>query len=69
MRYVDHDLVPYELFIGLYALSWTTRKEIAQVAVDVLLRLNLPMSGCVVRHMMELPICQASTGAQAVLKR
>lgn len=44
-RYVGHDLVPQEVFIGLYGVAGTTGEEIARVAVDVLLRLNLPMSG------------------------
>lgn len=45
LRYVDHDLVPHEEFIGLYRVSETTGEGIAKVATDVLLRLNLPMSG------------------------
>lgn len=44
IRYVDHDLVPHEDFIGLYEVSSTTGKELAQMVVDVLLRLNLPLS-------------------------
>jgi hypothetical protein len=45
LRYVDHDIVPHEEFIGLYRVSETTGEGIAKVATDVLLRLNLPMSG------------------------
>lgn len=43
-RYVDEDLVPHEVFVGLYEVSGTAGVEIARTAVDVLLRLNLPMS-------------------------
>lgn len=70
LRYVNHDLVPHEVFIGLYAVSGTTGKEIAQVAVDVFLRLNLPMSG--LRGQAYDGAANMSgkyTGAQAVLKR
>ncbi len=44
LRYVDHDLMPHEEFIGLYSLSETTGQGIAKMVTDVLLRLNLPMS-------------------------
>ncbi|XP_035283493.1 cell cycle checkpoint control protein RAD9A isoform X2 [Anguilla anguilla] len=44
IRYVDHDLVPHEDFIGLYEVSSTTGKDLARMATDVLLRLNLPLS-------------------------
>ncbi len=44
LRYVDHDLMPHEEFIGLYSLSETTDQGIAKMVTDVLLRLNLPMS-------------------------
>ncbi|MEQ2215955.1 hypothetical protein XENOCAPTIV_008434 [Xenoophorus captivus] len=43
LRYVDHDLLPHEEFVGLYRVSETTGQ--AKVAADVLLRLNVPMSG------------------------
>lgn len=43
-RYVDEDLGPHEVFVGFYEVSGTTGVEIARTAVDVLLRLNLPMS-------------------------
>lgn len=69
-RYVDHDLVPHELFIGLYAVSGTTGEEIAKVAVDVLLRLNLPMSGLRGQtYDGAANMAGKYTGAQAVLKR
>lgn len=45
LRYVDHDLFVYEEFVGLYKVSETTGHGIAKVIFDVLLRLNLPMSG------------------------
>ena len=45
IRYVDHDLVPHEMFIGLYEVSSTTGEAIAKVARDVLLRLNIPIDG------------------------
>ncbi|KAK0140304.1 hypothetical protein N1851_022779 [Merluccius polli] len=44
LRYVDHDIVPHEEFIGLYRVSKTTGQGIANL---VLLRLNLPMTGLV----------------------
>ncbi len=45
LRYVDHELVPQLVYIGLHSVSGTTGEEIARVAVDVLLRLNLLMFG------------------------
>ena len=44
IRYVDHDLVPHEVFVGLYEVSGTTGEAIARVARDVLLRLNIPIA-------------------------
>lgn len=44
LRYVDSDLLPHEDFLGLYQVSSTTGKELARMATDVLLRLNLPLS-------------------------
>lgn len=38
-------MIPHEEFVGLYRVSETTGQGIAKVAADVLLRLNLPMSG------------------------
>lgn len=45
IRYVDHDLIPHEEFVGLYEVSSTTRENLARVAIDVLQRMNLPLSG------------------------
>ncbi|CAL9706252.1 unnamed protein product [Knipowitschia caucasica] len=45
LRYVDKDLVPQEDFVGLYEVQGTTGEQMAKVAADMLLRLNLPMSG------------------------
>lgn len=42
-KYVDHDPVPQEVFVDLYEVSGITGEEITKVAVDVLLRLNIPM--------------------------
>ena len=44
MRYVDDDLVPLEVFVGLYKVSGTTEEAIARVARDVLLRLIIPIA-------------------------
>lgn len=44
-RYVDHDLVPHEDFVGLYEVSGNRGEEIAKVAEDVIQRMNLPLSG------------------------
>ena len=43
LRYVDRDLLPHEDFVGLSQVSSTTGKELAWMATDVLLRLNLPL--------------------------
>lgn len=45
LRYVDNDLIPHEDFIGLFGVSDTTGRSLADVAKDVLLRLNLPIHG------------------------
>ncbi len=45
LRYVDSDLEPREEFIGLYETSSTTGEHISKIVSDVLLRLNLPISG------------------------
>lgn len=45
LRFIDHDFVPHEQFIGLYGVSETTSQSITKIAIDVLLRLNLPLSG------------------------
>uniref|UniRef100_A0A087XAH7 DUF4371 domain-containing protein n=1 Tax=Poecilia formosa TaxID=48698 RepID=A0A087XAH7_POEFO len=43
LRFVDHDLVPQEVFVGLYQVPGTTGAENAKSALDVL-RLNIPVS-------------------------
>lgn len=45
VRYVDHDLVPHEVFLGFYEVTSTTGENLAKVATDVLLRFGLPLSG------------------------
>jgi len=45
LRYVDHNLIPHEEFVGLYEVSLTTGQNLANVAKDVLLRLNLSLDG------------------------
>lgn len=42
---MNHDLIPQEAFVGLYEVTRTTGEEIARIAVDVILRLNIPMYG------------------------
>ncbi|KAK7898153.1 hypothetical protein WMY93_019006 [Mugilogobius chulae] len=44
LRFVDHDLVPHEVFVGLYQVPGTTGAEIAKAAIDVLQRLSIPLS-------------------------
>lgn len=44
LRYVDKDLVPQEVFMGLYQTSDTTGKVLANIALDALTRLNLPLT-------------------------
>lgn len=41
---MDHDLNPHEEFIGMYSVTETTGQHLAKVALDVLCRLNLPVS-------------------------
>lgn len=43
--YVDQDLMVHEEFIGLNETTSTTGENLAKVILDVLLRLNLPISG------------------------
>ena len=43
LRYVDHELIPHEVFVGLYEGSLTTGQNLANVAKDVLLHLNLSL--------------------------
>ncbi len=45
LRYVDTDLLVHEDFIGLYEITSTTGENLARIILDVLLRLNLPISG------------------------
>lgn len=45
LRYVDHNLISQEAFVGLYEVSLTTGQNLANVAKDVLLRLNLSLDG------------------------
>ncbi len=45
LRYVDTDLLVHEDFIGLYETTSTTGENLARIILDVLLRLNLPISG------------------------
>ncbi len=45
LRYVDTDLLVHEDFIGLYETTSTTGEHLARIFLDVLLRLNLPISG------------------------
>ena len=44
LRYVDHDLNPHEEFIGMYSVHETTGESLANVVLDVICRLNLPLS-------------------------
>jgi len=44
IRYVDSDLCPHEEFIGLYEPPDTTGAVLAKCILDVLLRLQLPLS-------------------------
>lgn len=34
MRYIDHDLIAHEEFVGMYEASVTTGEHLAEVAVD-----------------------------------
>ena len=45
VRYVDHDLIIHEEFVGMYEVSVTTGENLAKVIMDVLLRLNLSITG------------------------
>lgn len=53
--YADHDLIPQEVFVALYEVPGTTGREIARMANDVLMRLNIPVWLKGFRHMMVLP--------------
>ena len=70
LRYVDQDLVPQEVFVGLYEVLGTTGEKMAKIATDVLLRLNIPISG--LRGQTYDGAANMSgkfSGAQAVLKK
>ena len=45
IRYFDTDLNVHETFIGLYNVPGTTGDTISKMVFDVLMRLNLPLSG------------------------
>lgn len=45
LRFVDHDLVVHEEFIGLYEVSLTTGENLGRVVKDVLLHVNLSITG------------------------
>lgn len=69
-RYVDQDLVPQEVFVGLYEVAATTGEQIAKLALDVLLRLNTPTSGLRGQtYDGAANMSGKSSGVQAVLKR
>lgn len=44
VRYVRQDLVPAEVFMGFYEATITTGQNIATIAKDVLIRLQLPIA-------------------------
>lgn len=70
LRYVENDLIPQEEFVGLYEMPGTTGEQMAMVALDVLLRLHLPISG--LRGQTYDGAANMSgrfSGAQAVLKK
>ena len=45
VRYVPHDLIAHEEFVGMYEVSVTTGENLAKVIMDVLLHLNLSITG------------------------
>lgn len=70
LRYVDHDLMPHEVFIGLYVVSETTGQAIADMATDVLVRLSLPMAGLRGQgYDGAANMAGKYSGAQAILRR
>uniref|UniRef100_A0A3B5QLP4 TTF-type domain-containing protein n=1 Tax=Xiphophorus maculatus TaxID=8083 RepID=A0A3B5QLP4_XIPMA len=70
LRYVDQDLVPVEAFIGLYDTPSTTGEQMAKLALDMLLRLNLPISGMRGQtYDGAANMAGRFSGAQAVLKK
>ena len=45
VRYVDEDLVPHEVFLGFFSQSNdTTGEALTVIALDILLRLDLPLA-------------------------
>lgn len=42
--FVDHDLLPQEVFVGLYQVPGITGAETAKAALDVMQELNIPVS-------------------------
>lgn len=42
LKYMENDIIPQEVFVGLHEMPGTT---VAMVALDVVLRLHLPISG------------------------
>ncbi|KAK0144412.1 Zinc finger MYM-type protein 1 [Merluccius polli] len=70
IRQSVYDLVPHEEFIVLYRVSKTTGQGIANVAIDVLLRLNLPMTGLRGQSYNGASnMAGKYSGAQAILRR
>lgn len=70
LHYVDHDLVPHEEFVGLSVVSETTGQAIADMATDVLVRLNLPMAGLQGRgYDGAANMAGKYSGAEAILRR
>lgn len=70
LRYVDQDLVLQEVFVGLYEVLGTTVEQMANLAIDVLLRLNIPISGLRGQtYDGAANMAGKFSGAQAVLKR
>jgi len=43
LRYVNADLQPMEVFVGLYEAQSTTGESISNIALDAMLRLGLPL--------------------------
>ena len=70
LRYVDEDLVPQEDFVEKYEVPGTIGEQMAKLAVDVLLRLNIPIS-CLRGQTYDGAANMAGkfSGAQAVLKK
>ena len=44
IRYVDNELTPHDIFIGMYAVTDTSGDFLCRMLYDVLLRHNLPLS-------------------------